>query len=314
MRATLAAMASADVTFEPVSNATLWEALLARAPVSAWQQSWAYGAAAKRNGRTVERVRLAVDGRTVGLVQLIGRTAFAGRLGMHHALGGPSFFGDAPSVAVAAALRALKRREAGWMRTSLITPTARDGLAAKLAVGGYRRVMTGYNTALLPLLDDRDAQARRLRPSWRRSLKRAPSDLTLKVQTPASDPCGLDVALALHEASRRRRGFATVPPATVAHAAKFGRALLATAHVDDDLVAFMLFVLHGAMATYQLGWSSDQGRRLEAHHHVLWHALPELRCAGSDTLDLGGIDLPAGIVAFKLATGAMPTTLPGTFI
>lgn len=307
-------MDSAAVTFEPVETQAAWERLLAGAAGSVWQQSWAYGAAARRAGRLVERLRIDVEGVPLGAVQLIGRRALAGALRLHHALGGPTFFPGTPPPLLQAALRALRRRQAGFGRLIMLTPAPVDGLRPALRAAGLRCVMTGYNTAILPLHADERAQARLLRSSWRRSLKRPPPELSVRLVQPAVDPLGLERALAAHEASRRRRGYAALPAPTVAHAARYGRALLAAAEIEGRLEAFMLFMLHGNTATYQLGWSSDRGRAAEAHHHLLWASLGELRQAGAAVLDLGGIDLPRGIVAFKLATGATPVTFPGTYL
>ena len=192
------------------------------------------------------------------------------------------------------------------------TPPA---LAASLDEAGLRRVMTGYTTALLPIEADAAAQDARLQPSWRHLIRRGPRpELTIDVLKPAAAPLALAEALARHEAMRRRRGFQAVADSLVAHAAKHGDARLVRGHVDGELCAFVLLLRHGAAATYQCGWTDAVGRRLAAHRHLLWTGLASLRREGTRLLDLGGLNVPDGIAAFKLGSGAQPVTLAGSFL
>lgn len=91
-------------------DAAQWERLLAAAPASLWQQGWAYGAAAARAGRRVERVVVTVMDQPVGLAQLVGRMALGGRIGAWSALGGPVWLPGVTAATATAALVALKRR------------------------------------------------------------------------------------------------------------------------------------------------------------------------------------------------------------
>ncbi len=306
----------ADSAFlENVDDAAAWEQLTSRVQPSTWQQSWAYGTALRRRGRMVERLRIMHGGDTIGIVQLAGCTALGGRLALRHALGGPAWLGNPSPASKAQALKALRQRYARLGQALLLTPSVTADLAEPvLAKAGYRRVLTGYATALLPLFDGAEAQARLLQGSWRRALNQADSTLEVGLHDAAAEPLALDEALALHDASRRRRGYACIPSSVVAQAARSGHALLATARTGGALEAFMLFMVHGTTATYQVGWSSARGRAGEAHRHLLWRALGRLRARNCRVLDLGGLNLPAGIVAFKLATGARPVTYAGTFL
>ena len=78
----------------------------------------------------------------------------------------------------------------------------------------------------------------------------------------------------------------------------------------------MMFLLHGSAATYQVGWSNDTGRRLNAHNLVLWQAMQALQQRGVRQLDLGGVNTQrsAGIARFKLGTGGRVLRLAGTYL
>ncbi|NBB71498.1 MAG: GNAT family N-acetyltransferase [Alphaproteobacteria bacterium] len=304
------------VELESIDDAARWDALLAGVGYSPWQQSRAYGAALAHAGRPVRRLRLAARGETLGVVQAVGRLAAGGRVGLWHALGGPLW---SPGVAIAdksAGLAALERHLAGPWRRLVVTPALPAArTAAALEAAGMRRVMTGYTTAVLPIDASPQRQAARLQPNWRRLLQRARNPAAMpRCRDARADPAGLDAALALHERERRRRGYAAVSHELVAAAARRGPALLATVDGPDGPTASMLVFVHGATATYQVGWTSPAGRAAHAHHRLLWTILASLRERGVRLLDLGGLDLPAGIVHFKLATGALPRTFTGSYL
>jgi lipid II:glycine glycyltransferase (peptidoglycan interpeptide bridge formation enzyme) len=78
----------------------------------------------------------------------------------------------------------------------------------------------------------------------------------------------------------------------------------------------MMFLIHGQAATYQVGWSNDQGRDLNAHNLLLWQAMTELSARGVRVLDLGGVNTgrSAGLARFKIGTGGQVHQLAGTFL
>ena len=92
-------------------------------------------------------------------------------------------------------------------------------------------------------------------------------------------------------------------------------ALLASARLGKETVAAMLFLIHGSRATYHMGWSNEEGRKLNTHNLLLWRAVEHFHGLRFAHLDLGGVnthDLP-GISRFKLGTGGQVLTLTGTY-
>jgi len=90
---------------------------------------------------------------------------------------------------------------------------------------------------------------------------------------------------------------------------------VAYAELGKNTVAAMLFLIHGRVASYHMGWADDEGRQLNAHNALMWKAMAYLQELGVEVLDLGGInthDLP-GISRFKLGTGGRAVTLAGTY-
>jgi len=304
------------VELETIDDGARWDALLAGVGFSPWQQSRAYGAALAHEGRRVVRFRLDAGGRTLGVVQAVGSVAVGGRLGVWHALGGPLWRPGVETAEQCAGLRALAGHLAGPLRPLVLTPALAPARgAAALERAGMRRVLTGYTTALLPVAASSDRQAARLRPGWRSALRRSlDAGTTIRCHDARVDLPLLDAALDRHERERRRRGYATVARGVVAAAARRGPALLATATSAAGLDAFLLVFVHGAAATYQVGWTSAAGRATCAHHRLLWMVLAELRGRDVRLLDLGGLNLPRGIARFKLATGGVARTFVGTYL
>jgi hypothetical protein len=75
---------------------------------------------------------------------------------------------------------------------------------------------------------------------------------------------------------------------------------------DGQRLAGLVVLRYGAGASYHIGWSGDQGRRVGAHNFGLWQAALWLRRKGGTRFDLGDVnsDEGAGRMHFKLGTGA----------
>jgi lipid II:glycine glycyltransferase (peptidoglycan interpeptide bridge formation enzyme) len=78
--------------------------------------------------------------------------------------------------------------------------------------------------------------------------------------------------------------------------------------------AAMCFVVHGASASYHLGWGSDAAKAAGVHGVMLVQAAEALRTEGVRWLDLGSVDTEAapGLARFKLGTGATLRRLGAT--
>ena len=78
----------------------------------------------------------------------------------------------------------------------------------------------------------------------------------------------------------------------------------------------MLFITHGAMATYHIGWNLPEGRKLGAHNLILWNAMLALKEKGYRAIDLGGVNTQsgAGIARFKLGVNGDVLQRPGAYV
>ena len=166
-----------------------------------------------------------------------------------------------------------------------------------------------------------DAPARLLRArmaqKWRNRLNKA-ADQGLKVSQTAlpADPghwlLRIDQA---QQVVKRYRGYP--PRFTAAYAAaNRGQARLFEVRRWGEPIAAMLFLCHGEVATYHIGWTGDEGRAVSAHHLALWEAMIQLQARGITRIDLGLVDTKTapGLARFKLGSGALCRPLGGTWL
>lgn len=77
------------------------------------------------------------------------------------------------------------------------------------------------------------------------------------------------------------------------------------AYIDGEPAAAIAITTQGKTASYRLGWTTDQGRKHNAHHALLWKALLISKEKGLTAFDVGGLllDEPSGFSHFKLGLG-----------
>jgi hypothetical protein len=116
-------------------------------------------------------------------------------------------------------------------------------------------------------------------------------------------------------AQQRERRYRNWPPGLVnAWDTCGGEIRVFVARDGGEPLAAMLFLLHGRVATYHIGWAGPEGRRGAALPLCLWRAIEDLKRAGIERIDLGTLDTEAapGLARFKIATGALVRPLGAT--
>ena len=290
-----------------------WDALIAGRP-SALQQDWCYGAAIEAIGGKVLRVLVEDEAGPVALAQFTTR-----RVGMIVSMAlcarGPVWLRDV-EAGERKQIYALLKRSLGLKRPRAVLFSVDDVIDP--GVRGMTRVMTGYSTVYLDLEQDLDALRSGLAGKWRNRLVAAEKS-DLKITQNSTKLAQYRWLLDTEEGQRARRGYQATPAQLVPEflEAKDDResALILRADEGRSKHGAMMLLIHGAAATYHIGWASDDGRRLGAHNLILWHAVEALKARGVKRLDLGGINTVtgAGIARFKIGTGGEVTTLAGTY-
>lgn len=298
-----------------------WERLQVAAGLSNLEQSWAYGESLRTaQGCRVRRAVVSLDGRPLATVQVFEKRRFL-PIAPVRILRGPLWLQTGLARDRRAAVLGLIKEQFRLARRELLiwSPELPDAPAshALMRSCGVRQMVTGYSTVLLDLAPPLEVLRSGLHGKWRSALAAAEkSDLGVRQ---ASGGRTFDWLVDHAEVFRRRKGYLGLPTALVRGIARATAdkrdVLVLTASAGKQRVAGALLFRHGASATYSLGWSGAEGRRLQAQNLLLWHALLELRKRGVRWFDLGGVNSAApGVARFKLGLGGRLHTLAGTFI
>ncbi len=312
-----------------------WASLFARVSRSTLPQCFAYAGAMGRTHGFVPRLGLIRrDGAPIGLVQLLERRML--RLFHQRQIHrGPLWLdGVEPDMATQEAVFRLLRRACPD------NPLNRASLLPELAAGpeaeemlrrcGFRRFGPGYRTVWLDLSRGEEELRAAMARDWRQRLKGAEkAGLVIDLDWEAKNLPWLmkqEHEQSLTKQFRPMTGALAVRirNALVKGGAKGGvgkgdgvlmAAALEGRSGDAKPAASALFYIHGGSATYQIGWSSDSGRKSGAMRLVLWRAALALKARGVGWLDLGGInpDSAPGVTEFKLGTGGQATESVGLY-
>jgi hypothetical protein len=204
------------------------------------------------------------------------------------------------------------------LRFLMITPDEPQSPA--LGLPHLRRIMTGYATVMLDISKPMAELRTNLDPRWRSPLSGAEKS-ELSIHRMGTNPGQYRWLLDADMQQQETRGFQGYPDIWFERYAESRKQpskniLSIRADLGRDRVAAMMFMLHGEAATYQVGWTSDAGRSLHAHHLILWKGIEELKERGIRQLDLGGVNTgrSAGIARFKMATGGVVKVLAGSYL
>lgn len=285
----------------------------------ALQQAWAYGEALTSLGVVMQRAMVWEDGRLLAVAQFMCKRVL-GYLSLASCTRGPVWHPDVRPDQRAAIYKRLRQSiPVPRLKVVLFSPDRPADQVDRAETRGLSRVMTGYATVLLDLTMPQASLKAQLDGKWRNRLTKALANDQIRVHVqPSLKRCTwlLGQELAQREAKKFHGLPTDFVQAYIAAAAEPRQAfVVAWAEQGKNTVAGMLFLIHGRVASYHMGWADDAGRQLNAHNALLWQALAYLQDQGIEVLDLGGVnthDLP-GISRFKLGTGGRAVTLAGTY-
>ena len=291
------------VTAVTVSAREQWEALFAHLSAPHLPQSWCYGEGKRARGWDVERLVFVHGSEPIALSQVLVKRVLgipvAARVNR-----GPMFLsagtGDDIQLEV---MRAMRRRwRYGRRGLLLIAPALPQGesSAALMRAAGYlRRSEFSWNSALIGLTAPLDTIRARLSSKWRNHLNGAQRSGVQ--QCARADREAFDWMLERHAHNMERKGF-------VGPEVRFVRAVIDSSPQDfrvfqaslgEEPCCGILVARYGAHAETYLSWTSDAGRRANAHHLLLWHVIADMKAAGCRALDLGGYSTTDKYGAYK---------------
>lgn len=174
-----------------------------------------------------------------------------------------------------------------------------------------------YKTIWLNLQPDLETLKANQNKKWRNALNKS-ANQKLKI-TSDTDPKLLSWFLNQYEADKSAKAYQGASLKLLINLRReFSggkNALTLYALFDERPIAAILIFIHGTCATYQIGYTSDLGRKKCAHNALLWHALEVLKERNIHEIDLGGIiGEEDGLTKFKKGMGGTITETPGLFI
>lgn len=285
----------------------------------ALQQAWAYAEALTSLNVTMLRAMVWEDGHLVAIAQFMCKRML-GYISLASCTRGPVF---SPEVSPAQRAEIYKRLRQSIplprLKVVLFSPDRTADQVERAEIRGMSRVMTGYATVLLDLTAPLPTLKSHLEGKWRNRLNKALSNDKIRFHVqPSLKRCEWLLGKELDQ--REAKKFHGLPTefvqAYIAAAADHRQVfVMAYAELGKNTIGGMLFLIHGRVASYHMGWADEEGRRLNVHNALLWEAMAYLQGQGVEVLDLGGVnthDLP-GISRFKLGTGGRAVTLAGTY-
>lgn len=292
-------------------------------------QAYSYAlATCKLNNQRARWGLIKINGVEAGLVQIIeARILF----NIFHALvldRGPVWFdGFGGAMHISVFFNEFNKQfPARWGRKRRLIPEVAEGATAIkiLEKTGLTCVTETqkYETLWWNLEVDEETARANLKSNWRGGLKKAESaklKISWHIVENDTDP-NYEWFRSEYIQDKETKGYSGVSPQLLDNLALFSTRnnpiIIGKATIEDRAVAGVLFLTHGQSATYQIGYSSDEGRDSNAHHLLLWRSRTMLHSRGIKDLDLGGINhdkSAQGVKKFKQGTGAELSTLVGHF-
>ncbi len=289
-----------------------------------YEQSLTYAeAAARRIGATAEFVSLHdTQGTPVAAACLRIKRVPVLKRGVAWIAAGPLIHpkgGDAPDAAMIRAILSDLRQHVHAsghvlrLRFPVMASPSDDAITGAGFLPSERA--SSYRTVLIDPDQDDDTLMRALHGKWRNPLRNA-LKTGMEFETgPISDLSGRFHKL--YEQVQAAKGFQPdIPPDFYYPLAgpDFEHDVL-IARKDGADIGAMTIGRTGTNAVYLFGATSDAGRKLNAGHYLMWHAMLHCREHGIRCFDLGGIDqdVNPSVTRFKLRTGGTDTTAAGPF-
>jgi hypothetical protein len=301
-----------------------WQSRFKSIPRSNILQSYHYARAACKTNRQRARWGLIkIDGHEAGLVQILEAKML---FGAFHAIildRGPLWFdGYGGAAHISTFFKSFNASfPARFGRKRRVIPEMAQGMTGEkiLSQCGLSKLenQTPYETLWWDLEQDDEIARATLKSNWRGALKKA-EEARLEVSWDATGKF-YPWLRKIYALDKKIKGYSGVSPELLDNLALFSTSadpmVIGKVSVEGRDIVAVLFICHGQSATYQIGWSGEEGRKNNAHHYLLWQGRSVLRSHGIKQMDLGGVNDESAktIKKFKQGTGAKALTLVGHY-
>jgi len=182
---------------------------------------------------------------------------------------------------------------------------------------GYKHIGGQYETIWIDVTQSQESLKAALKKSWRGTLNKAEKQ-NFKLEWDSKGE-HFQWLMQHYAVDKETKGYEGPSVKLLKTLAKYhlprGELLIGRASLDGKEVAGILILCHASGATYQIGFTTPQGRDHGAHHLLLWQALGVLKFKQIRDFDLGGIndDTAKGVKKFKQGMGGQTITLSGIY-
>jgi hypothetical protein len=295
-----------------------WEHLFAQVPAPHFTQAWIYGEGKGAENWNVERLAFQHGASPVAICQVLTRSVVgltvAARINR-----GPLFLQRAPAAETQlGVLRAIRNRwrfaRRGLLFLAPSLPEGENSTALMRAAGFMRRRPHGWHSALIDLQQPLETLRSSVSREWRKNLNAAlKSELGLRISIDRRDSEWL---LDLHAKHMHSKGFTGPGAAFVRRMIESspGDFRVFQASCGELPCSGLVVARYGAQAESYLSWTNDDGRRLNAHTFLMWHAFVEMKRLGCRALDLGGYSKTSKYGAYKRTMKGQEYQLAGEWL
>ena len=305
-------------------RAEQWNQLLVRAGRSNLLQSWSYGEAkAATSNWRVKRAVAYRTGEPIAVVQTLHRRLVG--LSVTRINRGPVFL-EAATLDDQRMIWKELARLGDFSRARVLSAAPEfelsgSALALLYDLGFRQRSPRAAESIWIDLALAETTLRQSMRGSWKkvRNELDAPEKKGLMLQATA-DSETFEWMMAKYEDLMHEKDFRGAPADLIRElrheAGRDDGLIVLRASHEGETVSGVCLAMHGAAATYLVGWTSPQGRKLGVNQFLLWFGVKHLKQAGFRWFDLGGIDEDStpGISAFKLGFGGARYELVGEFV
>jgi dTDP-4-amino-4,6-dideoxygalactose transaminase len=288
------------------SNKGEWDSLMISIGKSNLLQSWSYGESKSRvEGWIVNRLIWYQDDKVVAFAQVLEKR-LAKVLTVYRINRGPLFISneaEIKSIVIHQLLAFGNVFKGKILSVSLELQKNPEDFACHSQMNLILPDPKGYSSIWVDMRLPLDIIRKSLNGKWRNMLVFAEKQ-ELQVESGSSQNL-IDWVCEIHNENMNRKGFKGISSELLKSLAleeDSDNPVIVYKAISQGLaVAAVCVAYHGNAATYLIGWTSQEGRRLKANYLLLWEAIKELQDKKKDWFDLGGIDREAtpGITGFK---------------
>lgn len=308
-----------------------WDRLLKKAKQCSFQQAWGYGAIFEHGNLEVSRFVATIEGDEAAMGQIVTRRFF-GFLKFTLLLKGPVWLKDISTQQKRQVIDKIRARyplkyfnlfafsPEDEPISEASEPASSETLNSYESMG-FRRIITGNSTILIDLTLSEEQLWQNLYGKNRTHIRKG-QKIGFDIVFGDHNHPHTEWLLAQERKQQKEKKYQGLPVELVqgyGHFTAKGNGVYTAFAVEagaDEPMSGVLFLCHGRCATYHIGWNGPRGRQSRALNLLLWKMIVNLKVAGFEVIDLGGLNTEEGadIARYKLSFGGKVISLSGTFM